>query len=142
LEQALAHWKPIAYARYDRVSITACLALALRGLGRNEEAQAQWAGALKDALENRVYLGLLLVLTVAALFELDRGHVARAIELYRTVASQPLVSHSVWYTDIAGRELATAARQLPVEVAASAQQRGEKADLWQTGEQLADTIRT
>jgi hypothetical protein len=140
LEQALAGWSPVAYGRYDRVSITATLALALRGLGRNDEARVQFAAALKDALSSRAYLGLLLALAVAALLELDRGNTARAVELYTTVAAQPLVAHSTWYTDIAGKEIAEAATHLPAERVATARLKGENADLWETGQALVDSI--
>jgi hypothetical protein len=140
LEHALAGWMPVAYGRYDRVSLIASLALALRGLGRNDEARVQLVAALDDALGSRAYLGLLLTLTVAALFKLDQGNMVPAVELYATVAVQPLVSHSIWYDDIAGKTIAEAAGQLPAELVTTARHKGENADLWEGGRVLADSL--
>jgi tetratricopeptide (TPR) repeat protein len=140
LEQALAGWTPVAYGRYDRVSLIASLALALRGLGRNDEARVQLAAALDDALGSRAYFGLLIALTVAALFKLDQENTVPAVDLYATVAAQPLVSHSIWYNDIAGKTIAEAAGQLPAELVATARHKGEKAGLWEAGQALADSL--
>jgi predicted ATPase/DNA-binding CsgD family transcriptional regulator len=136
LEQVLARWRPLVYARYDKAGIIASLALALRGLGRHEEAQVQLAAALYDALESRAYLGLLPALIAAALLELDRENETYALELYATAAAQPLVAHSTWYADVAGKEFALAAGRVTDEVAATARLRGEKADLWESAETL------
>jgi hypothetical protein len=66
--------------------------------------------------------------------------VARAVEYYATIATQPLVAHSTWYADIAGKEISAATSQLPVAIATSARQSGEKADLWETGQRLIGSL--
>ncbi len=139
-EQALASWMPVSYARYEWAELTSHLALALWGLGEREDAWLQLSAALKEALQNRTYSGLLLAISTGALFELQRGNVARSLEFYTTIAEQPLVANSVWYADIAGKGIATAASQLPVDVMVSARQSGENADLWETGQRLARLV--
>jgi tetratricopeptide (TPR) repeat protein len=139
-EQALAAWTPVSYARYQRATLASQLALALWGLGRHEDARIQLSSALEDALQNRTYLGLLLAICAGALLELQRGNIARGLEFYTTIAGQPLVANSLWYADIAGKKIAAAASQLPVEIMASARQRGETAELWESGQRLADSL--
>lgn len=139
-EQALAAWTPVAYSRYERASLVSRVALALRGLGRRDEAWRQLSLSLKQALGDRSYIGLLLAIATGALLEVQQGNIARGLELYTTIARQPLVSNSIWYADIAGKEIAETASKLPVEIAANARENGERADLWETGQTLADSI--
>ena len=109
-----------------------CLVLTLRAIGRIDEAWVQLAACLKDALEIRSYRGVLMAITGSALLELDRGNVAHAIALYSTGGMQPLVSLSAWFADVAGKEIAAAANQLSVGIAANARRNGE------TGRSLGD----
>jgi hypothetical protein len=140
LEDALATWILAAYSRYERSMLIGCLALALYGLGCHNEAWLQLEAGLHDALDNQSYLGLLLVLTVAALLEVDQGEAVRGVELYATVEAEPFVTHSIWYADIAGKEIAKAASQLNDEIVATARLHGKKADLWKTGQALVNSL--
>ena len=141
LEQAVAAWTPVAYSLYERGILLAMLALALRGLGRREEAWVQLSDALKDTLRYRAHSALLLAITAAALLELDRGNSRRGLELYAAAASQTLVSQSVWYADIAGNEIARIASQLPVDVTSKLSSGDDEVNYWKIGEELADQIR-
>lgn len=140
LARAVAAWTPVAYSRYERAILIGCLVCALRGLGRGQEAYAQLAAGLEDTLQNHSYRGLLVMITAAALLELDRGNIERSLELYTAVGAQPLAAHSTWYADIAGKEIASASNQLPADVADGARRRGEAADLWDIAQTLIEAL--
>lgn len=140
LEQALAAWTPVAYSLYQRAALMGERVFALRGLDRADEARDQLASALTEALQSRSYTGLLSIMCGAALLALDQGNVARCLDLYAAAAAEPLVTNSIWYADIAGNEIAAAAGQRPVDIAAQARRRGANPDLWTLAQELVDAL--
>jgi hypothetical protein len=70
----------------------------------------------------------------------DQRQAERATELYALAWSVPHITHSRWFEDVAGRELATVAAGLPVEVREAAQARGRARDLWATAQELLDEL--
>jgi hypothetical protein len=87
--------------------------------------------------EIRSSLHVLTVLPMAALFLADQGEVERAVEIYALASRYPFVANSRWFEDVAGQHIAAAARALPPDIVASAQDRGRARDLWATVEELA-----
>ncbi len=75
-----------------------------------------------------------------ALLLIDDGHLERAVELYGLVSRHPYVANSVWFEDVAGKEIADAAAALPPDVVATARERGRARDLWQTAEELLEEL--
>jgi hypothetical protein len=62
--------------------------------------------------------------------------VERAVELYALASRYPHVANSRWFEDIAGKEIATVAATLPLDVVAAAQERGRTRDLETTVQEL------
>ena len=50
------------------------------------------------------------------------------------------MAHSVWFEDVYGKQIAAAAKGLPPEVVAAAQERGRARDLWATAEELLEEL--
>jgi hypothetical protein len=71
-------------------------------------------------------------LTGVALLLATTGDHARAVEIWALAKCHPLITHSKWFEDVAGRELSDLAATLPTEAAEAAQARGRTLDLWQT----------
>jgi hypothetical protein len=64
----------------------------------------------------------------------------QAVELYALAKSQPFVSKSRLFEDVAGKQIAAAAATLPLEAVAAAEERGRARDLWKTAEELLDEL--
>jgi hypothetical protein len=54
----------------------------------------------------------------------------------------PFVANSVWWEDVVGKHIATAAAALPPDVVAAAQERGRARDLWSTAEELLGELKS
>ena len=110
---------------------------AARGLGQPDRARQYLCEALRLANgvsgffspAARALLGIALLLA-------DEGKVERAVELHALVSCDLYVANSRLYEDVAGRHIATAAKTLPPDVVAAAQERGRGRDLWDTVEEL------
>ncbi len=85
--------------------------------------------SVRTVVEVGGYYSPLPTLTALALYVADRGSVERAVELYALASCSPLVAHSRWYEDVAGRHIAALAAALPPDVAAAARERSRKQDL-------------
>jgi hypothetical protein len=77
-----------------------------------------------------------------ALLLADGGQAERAVEVYALAARYPLVANSRWFEEVAGREVATVATQLPLQAAQKARTRGQAADLWQAAAEWLELLGT
>ena len=82
------------------IAIRACLALAERGLGNQQQAHEQTMHALNHLRNRPLYSGLLQTLPVAALLLADSGWVGDAVDLYNAIATHPYNAKSRWFTDV------------------------------------------
>ena len=122
-------------ARYQEINqrdeLAWALALAFfacRGLGQPQSAYPYLCQSLKIGVEIRGYYPVLCALCGAALLQVDRGDIERAVELAALAWRYPVVDKSRWFEDIAGRELTAVAESLPSSVVAAARERGRKRD--------------
>jgi len=117
----------------------ACLGYVARDLGQPTQAQQQFYQVLQGVVETKgigAYLPLVHVLPGIALLMADRGELERAVDLYALASTQGIVANSQWFEDIAGRQIAAAAKTLPPDVVAAAEARGRARDLWETAAEL------
>jgi predicted ATPase len=125
----------------DTGMAVAALAYAERGLGQPIRARDLLCQALQIGLEIRAVNTLMVAIPAIALLLVDRGHVARAVELYALVRRHPSPAGSVWHEDVAGKHIAAAAAQhLPPQDVEAAQGRGRARDLWETGKRLLEEL--
>jgi len=73
-----------------------------------------------------------------ALLLADRSDFERAIEIASLAKGFPLVSNSVWFEDIASREIEAIAITMPSNTVNAARKRGSLRDVWETAEELLD----
>ena len=111
-------------------------AYAARGLGQPHQATDYLTEALQYGHEVGSIEPICYALPVIALLLADQGDIDRAVELYALANRQPSARNSQWFEDVAGRHIAAAAKNLPPEVVAAAQARGQARDLWQTVEEI------
>ena len=96
-------------------------------LGRLEESRQAWGVALRGYLSLGYMYGCVWdALSGVALWFAHAGQVERAVELYALCLKDPFVAHSRWHEDVCGRPIAEAARSLPPEVVAAAEERGRQ----------------
>ena len=112
------------------------MGLAVRGLGRGEEARAYACEALAIGLETEGFLAMAGGLAAAALLLADGGARERAVELWALLSRHPQIANSRWYEDVAGKHITASAAEMPVEVVVAAQERGRARDLDATVEEL------
>jgi tetratricopeptide (TPR) repeat protein len=117
-------------------SAQASLAYAVRSLGQLDRAREHLCEALHTGTEIGAFFPLMFGLPMAALLLLDRGQIERAVEVYALASRHAFVANSRWFEDVFGRRIAAAAKSLPAEVVAAAQQRGRARDLWETAKEL------
>ena len=68
----------------------------------------------------------------------SQGQAERAVEVYALAARHPLVVNSRWFKEVAGREIASVAAQLPSQAVQATRARGQAADLWQAAVELLE----
>jgi predicted ATPase/DNA-binding SARP family transcriptional activator len=137
-QESLAVWRE----EPGPLSTRACLGLAARGLGHRDEAGRHLLAQLQWAVERRCFLPLPSTLSGIALLLADGGQAERAVEVYALAARYPLVANSRWFEEVAGREVATVATQLPPQAAQKARTRGQAADLWQAAAEWLELLGT
>jgi tetratricopeptide (TPR) repeat protein len=141
LQQSLAIYHQVGGLRYRASLAPAALAYVARGLGQSAQARQHLGAALRTAAELHAHNTVLQALPAAALLWMDGSgrstpDVERAVELWALASTFPYVANSRWFEDVAGREIAVAAKSLPPDVVARAQERGQTRDLWVTVEEL------
>ncbi|HSR14524.1 MAG TPA: tetratricopeptide repeat protein, partial [Gemmatimonadales bacterium] len=110
----------------------ALLALVARASGDHPQARQHLCEALRVAahvLDYETFMFQMIVVSAMALLLADEGQGERAVELYATVSRYPLVANSRLVEDLAGRQMAAVAAQLPPDTVAAAQARGRARDL-------------
>jgi predicted ATPase/DNA-binding SARP family transcriptional activator len=107
-----------------------------RGLGRTVQAQRLLWEGFRQAADTRSVPRLLASLPGVALALADCGNVERAVEVYALATRYAMVANSRWFEDVAGRHIAAAAKALPPDTVAAAQERGRARDLWATAQEL------
>jgi DNA-binding SARP family transcriptional activator/predicted ATPase len=112
----------------------------LRGLGRVKSARPYLCQTLEIGIQVRGIFPILCGLCGTALLLLDQGEIERAVELVALAWRYPVVSKSIWFEDVAVREIAAAADTLPPEMVAVAQKRGAKRDIWETASELLEQL--
>lgn len=75
---------------------------------------------------------------LAACYWAARQEPERAVELYATAQRHPYIANSRWFDDVAGRQIATAAKLLADAAVSAAQTRGRSRDLWATVAELCE----
>jgi tetratricopeptide (TPR) repeat protein len=122
------------------LSARSCLGLAARRLLRHNEARQQLLAGLQWAVKNLNFVTVVSALSGTALLLADYGLAERAVEVHALVARYPLVANSRWFEEVAGREMAAVAAQLPPDAAGAARTRGQAADLWQAAAKWLETL--
>jgi predicted ATPase/DNA-binding SARP family transcriptional activator len=110
----------------------ALLALVARASGNLPQAKQHLGEALRVAApvhDYETFLFQMIVVSAMALLLADDGQGERAVELYAMAARYPLVANSRLVEDLAGRQMAAVAAQLPPDAAAAALARGRARDL-------------
>jgi DNA-binding SARP family transcriptional activator/predicted ATPase len=114
----------------------AILSYTNRALGQWQQAQAYLVDILKLGFDTGGLYPILYALVAEALLLVDRGEVEKALEIYALAERYPFVEKSLWFEDIAGRELNAAAGSLPSAVVAAARERGRGRDMWESAAEL------
>jgi DNA-binding SARP family transcriptional activator/predicted ATPase len=118
----------------------AFLGYAAQGLGELCLARQHLREVLQLVAETHVFLFSLTTLPAVALLLADTGEVERAVELYALASRHGYVGNSRWFEDVAGRQIAAAAAELPPEAVAAAQARGRARDLESTVMELLEEL--
>jgi DNA-binding SARP family transcriptional activator/predicted ATPase len=139
LERGATLLQEIGFA-LDLALTLGLLAHAARGMGDIAGARGHLHEALRLVAETRQFMSSLFALPAAALLLADAGEVERAVELYALASRYGLVGNSQFFEDIAGRQIAAAAAELPAEVVAAAQARGRARDLEATVMELLEEL--
>jgi tetratricopeptide (TPR) repeat protein len=125
-----------ALGQQHEISLSfATLGYVERGLGNKGQAWHYLYQSLQ-AVETHAFYPLVLALPGVALLLVDQGNIESAVELYALALSYPYVANSRWFKDVVGRHIAKVAANLPPEVVAAAQARGQARDLWATAAEL------
>jgi hypothetical protein len=137
-QQATAKLSPMYHK--GRAEIGTPAALALYELGRKAEAKRALLNYVQICLEVRAaFIQLMPLIPIVARVLADTNNTTqkeRAIELWAMAQNLPFVGNSQLFADLLSQPLAKAAAELPAEVVAAAQVRGQELDWWQTAETL------
>ncbi len=121
-------------------SALATLGRAEIGLGNFDDAWDQARVALALLVESPVFLWFMYAISTIALLFIEKGEVPKAVELYALVSKQPFVANSIWFEDVYGVYIQTAAASLPPEGVEAAKERGRTLDLMDTARKLLTEI--
>jgi hypothetical protein len=127
--------KPDTMARALAISSAVALAQGDRDRAKQFLIDAGQVTVTADTVTARLHF-----LASAALWSVDRGEDARALELYALASQHPLVARSRWFEDVFGRPLAAAATGLDLETAASAERAGRGRALEATVREILDQL--
>jgi predicted ATPase/transcriptional regulator with XRE-family HTH domain len=105
-------------------------------LGDRRRAQAELLEAIQIAAMRHAFLAVLLALPAVALMLAEQGRKERAVELYALAWRHPVIAGAQGFIDSFGRRLDAVAADLLPSVAAAAQARGQRLDLWETAAAL------
>ena len=123
-------WRAISFLGYTA-----------RGLGRLEEARHTLYTCLEMAINKHAFNPLFVTLPAVALMLMDSLRSELAIKVYTLASSLPLFANSIFFEDLAGREIKALARTLPENVVKAAQEKGNTGQLWNSAATLLDNLR-
>ncbi len=145
--QRAQEWAKKSASHYEKIDQKDELAWALalmvfvqRSLGEFNSARTYLNQTLEIGNNAHGYFPVLCGLCGAALLLLDEGKFEQAVEYAALVWTFPVAANSRWFEDVAGGEIATAAKTLPSEVVSAAQNRGRKRDIWETASELLEEL--
>jgi len=153
---ALVEGSPQEARLYFRESITLCRpignpdelawALSLDAfccllLGEVEQTRRLLIEALEITISIHGYLSTLLALIVGASWLGSQGEAEKALEVYEAAAHLPILANSVWIHELFGKYIAACTEGLSPELAAAARERGRQRQLWDTVEEMDQTLR-
>ena len=104
--------------------------------GQIEAAQMYLARCLQIVLEVRTILPVLEALPAAARLLCLHEEPALAVEIYALAMTYPMLAKSTLIEDLAGRYIDEAAKMLPPDIVAAAEEQGRQRDLWKTAAEL------
>jgi len=88
-----------------------------------------------DSQDVRISRDSLLALLLA-----DQGLAERAVEVYACASRYEFVTNSRWFEDMVGRQISSAAAQLPGESVEAAKERGQTWDWKEMAAKLTDEL--
>ncbi|MFC1879397.1 hypothetical protein ACFLZW_05740, partial [Chloroflexota bacterium] len=106
--------------------------------GESQKALGYLCEALQISIEIRAPFTLNYTFPPIAVILARRGEQERALEIYSLVMQNPYVANNCWFEDVYGSQVAEFTKSLPEDVAAAAQERGRRRDLWQTVKELME----
>jgi tetratricopeptide (TPR) repeat protein len=128
LEESIAGFRTISH--HENLGWALALSpYAARGLGQFAQARQHLAEALHIVADLGVFVPLMYGLPAAALLLADADQQERAVEVYALASRYPFVANSRWFEEVAGKHIAQVAAELPPQVVAAAQTRGQERDV-------------
>ncbi len=117
IRQSIAAYKACGLEAYAGISY-GFLALAARGLGERRHLLWYLEKGLNIQMEGGQLgpLGIMLCAPMTAVLLADNDHPKEAIAAYAFATNHPMIANSVWFDEVVGEEVRTAAAQLPSEV--------------------------
>jgi tetratricopeptide (TPR) repeat protein len=101
-----------------------------------KEARRHLAAGLEKALNSKAYVPAVYSLPFASYFLLTTGRVERGAALWEQARTHPFVAHSVWFSDLVGKQIeALTAHLLPGRDSSAPGSDGSQ-NLWSTVENL------
>ena len=116
-------------------------AYAARLLGQPDLAQYYAFQAVDISKKIKIIFGLVSALPIIALLAADGGEIEWAVEVYALACTHPFVANSVWFEDVAGKQIYSSAATLPPEAVAAAQVRGRSQNMWEFARNWVDDQR-
>jgi len=116
------------------------LARADFALGDYDQAWENARMAIKLLGEFRHFFWMFYALATAALLLAYQGDHERAIEIYSLISRFDFVANSKWFEDVFGQQITTLSAALPQEKRQAAQEKAQTLEVWQTAEDLLNSL--
>ena len=114
--------------------------LVLLKIGHNSNAQQVLGEVFDFGISHQSFFHVLQATSIMALILVNEDKIAQAVELYALAAKYDYVGKSRWFADMVGQHIEAKSNELPADVVAQAQARGQDRDLWQTAESLLQEL--
>jgi len=125
---------------YFRWGHQAWLGIAARARGRQNEAWSHLRAELRRAYDARLYMPMLTAFAGLALLFTDDDEIERAIELVSLISEHTYIANAYWFEELISREVSAAAATLPDNQRIQAETRDKPLGLWQTAQNLTETL--
>jgi predicted ATPase/DNA-binding CsgD family transcriptional regulator len=116
----------------------AFLVYVSRARGKGSLAYNYLDQVLKESVELQLYFPLVICLPGAALLAADRGNLEEAAQLYSLARSFDYVANSIWFADVAGRELDNMLGKIGRQSDSAMGSKELMSELWATADRLLD----